>query len=102
MFDAGAPTPGALKFGRLLATHGHQDHLGALAYLVSQRHLMGLPDLQVHVPAAIVSPLRTILQAWSEIEGFSLTAQLHGHAPGDRVEVRSAAIGVLHSVVAAK
>lgn len=87
MFDAGMCPPGALKFGKLLVSHGHADHLGGLPYLVSQRGLLRAPPLEVHMPAEVVPPMRQILAAWSAIEGFNLRAELHGHAAGDRVKV---------------
>ncbi len=89
MFDVAPYVRGMLRFDTILVSHGHQDHLGALPYLVSQRNLMrsGPPD--VHVPAEIVAPLGRIFDAWSEIEGFDLPVHLHGHAPEDEVAVRS-------------
>ena len=87
MFDAGGRIPGQLKWGTILVSHGHQDHLGGLPYLVSQRALAGLAPPDVHMPIEIVEPFRRIMEAWSEIEGFALQLHLHGHAPGDRVEL---------------
>ncbi|MCB9706677.1 MAG: hypothetical protein H6711_32835 [Myxococcales bacterium] len=87
MFDVGMCPPGSLHFGTILVSHGHADHLGGIAYLLSQRQLMRLPPPRVHVPEAIVGPLRAILGAWGEIEGYGLGVELSGHAPGDRVEL---------------
>lgn len=87
MFDVGMCPPGAMKFDTILVSHGHADHLGGVAYLASQRQLMRAKPPTVHVPEEILAPLRTILQAWAQIEDFDLQCDLHGHAPGDRVEV---------------
>ena len=87
MFDAGGRIRGQRKWSTILVTHGHQDHLGGLPYLVSQRALAGLAPPDVHMPIEIVDPFRRIMEAWSEIEGFALQVHLHGHAPGDRVEL---------------
>lgn len=87
MFDVGMVPPGAMKYDTILVSHGHADHLGGIAYLVSQRQLMRVRPPTVHVPEEIVAPLRTILQAWAQIEDFDLQWDVHGHAPGDRVEV---------------
>lgn len=88
MFDVGGVPPGALKFETILVTHGHQDHLGALPYLISQRQLMRAKKPHVHVPVEIEAPLRRILTAWEEIEDFEFDVSLVGHGPGDRFDVR--------------
>ncbi len=87
MFDVGGPVRGQLKFGRILVSHGHQDHLGELPYLVSQRQLAGLAPPVVHVPREVEAPLRRIFQAWGEIEGFELVLELVPHDPGDVVDL---------------
>jgi ribonuclease Z len=85
MFDVGGVAPGQLKFSTILVTHGHQDHLGGLPYLVSQRHLVSLGPPTVHMPQEAVGPMRRIFDAWAELEGFELDVELVGHAPGDDV-----------------
>ena len=87
IFDMGAVLPGAFGFDRVLASHGHADHLAGLHYFVSQRHLNDRRPAQVHIPAEIEAPLRRIFEAWREIEGFDLTVDLHATAPGDRFQV---------------
>lgn len=87
MFDVGGRMPGQLRFGRVLVSHGHQDHLGGLPILASQRHLSGLDPLKAHVPAEIIDPLQRIFAAWAEIEDYALDLELYGHSPGDRVDI---------------
>ena len=69
MFDVGGRVRGQLKHSTILVSHGHQDHLGGLPYLVSQRHLMGLGPPDVHLPREAYEPMCRIFAAWAEIEG---------------------------------
>jgi ribonuclease Z len=98
MFDVAPRVAGQLRYDTILVSHGHQDHLGGLPYLVSQRHMMrgGLPS--VHVPIEVEAPLRRIFAAWREIEDFSLEVDLHGHAPGDTVPLRDGLARCVRSV----
>lgn len=102
MFDVGGNTAGQLRFGTILVTHGHQDHLGGLPYLISQRHLSGLGSPDVHMPAEVLAPFTRIMDGWREIEGFDLHAKLSGHAPGDEFELgknlRAACVRSVHRV----
>lgn len=87
MFDVGRCPPGALRYARVLASHGHADHLAGIHYHASQRQLMRQPAPIVHVPIEIEAPLKRIFAAWSEIEGFELPIDIRGVSPGDRFEV---------------
>lgn len=97
MFDVAPRTPGQLRYETILVSHGHQDHLGGLPYLVSQRHMVQAGPPKVHVPEEIVEPLRRIFDAWAEIEDFSMEVHLHGHAPGDTIPVRGGLARCLRS-----
>lgn len=85
MFDVGMCPPGSLRYDTILVSHGHADHLGGIAYLVSQRNLARAPPPAVHLPREIVEPLTQIFRGWATIEGFDLNWRLFGHEPGDHV-----------------
>jgi len=87
MFDVGAQIPGQVKYSTVLVSHGHQDHLGCLLQFVSAHRMQGRKPPRVHVPAAIVAPLRRIFEAWSEIEGAPFAVELAGHEGGSRVDL---------------
>jgi ribonuclease Z len=85
MFDVGPGVAGQLRYDTILVSHGHQDHLGGLPYLVSQRHLAGKDGPVVHAPREIEAPMRRIFEGWQEIEGFALHFELVPHDPEDEV-----------------
>jgi ribonuclease Z len=87
MFDIGMCPPSALKFRRLLVTHGHADHLGGLHYYISQRGMMKLPGPIIHLPIEIAPIVEEILAAWSRIEGFDYRYELRPAEPGGRYEL---------------
>jgi ribonuclease Z len=87
MFDLGMVPPGALRFNRVLVSHGHNDHLAGIHYYISQRKMMRAPPAILHVPAEIAAPLETVLGAWSQIENFEYEYELRPAEPGDRCEV---------------
>jgi ribonuclease Z len=70
-----------------LLSHGHQDHAGALFYVISQRGMLGKGPLTVHLPAEILGPMERILAAWSEIEGFDLKVDWRPQKPGETFKI---------------
>ncbi len=87
MFDIGMCPPGALRFRRLLVSHGHADHLGGLHYYISQRGMMKLPPPIIHLPAEIAPIIEDILGAWAKIEGFEYRYELRPAVPGGVYEL---------------
>jgi ribonuclease Z len=87
MFDLGMCPPGALRYGQVLVSHGHGDHLGGLHYFISQRGMMKLPAPRVHLPAEIHEQVATLLRTWSQIEDFDYQFELCPAEPGARREL---------------
>lgn len=87
MFDVAPDVRGQLRYDTVLVSHGHQDHLGGLPYLVSQRHMIKGGPPTIHVPREIHDPLQRIFAAWREIEDFELQVDLVPHDPGSRVRL---------------
>jgi ribonuclease Z len=87
MFDVAPDVHGQMRYDTILVSHGHQDHLGGLPYLVSQRHMVKGGPPAVHVPREIHDPLERIFQGWREIEDFALQVKIVPHDPGDRVRI---------------
>ena len=55
--------------------------------LVARRGMLKYPPAVVHVPAEIVDRVRNLLAAWQALDGGTLTCDVIGLAPGDRVEL---------------
>lgn len=87
MFDVAPSVPGQQKYSRILVSHGHHDHLGGLPYLCSQRKMGGAKTPDVHMPIEAVAPMRQVLAGWQAIEDYEIPVRLHGHEPGDSVEL---------------
>ncbi len=88
MFDIGMCPPGAQRYGTVLASHAHADHLGGVHYLASLRSMFGQKPLKLHVPVEAAEPLQRIFAAWSELEGYQVPVEIFGHAPGATVTIR--------------
>jgi ribonuclease Z len=87
MFDLGMCPPGALRYGQVLVSHGHADHLGGLHYFISQRGMMKLPSACVHLPAEIHEKVALLLATWSQIEGFDYHFELCPAEPDQKRSV---------------
>lgn len=72
----------------VLITHGHADHVGALAQHVAQRGLRGLPPATYVVPPGLADDLEDLLRVWRRMDGGSLEATIATCAPGEEWPLR--------------
>ncbi len=103
VFDAGIAPRSSGGIDTILLSHGHADHVGALASLLGIRALHGKQTPpRVIMPAEIVEDLTTALDALSRLQRFPLAIEAIGMLPGDehalRGDLRIRAIRTFHPV----
>jgi len=68
-FDPGRAHRSLPPMSTLVLSHGHMDHLGALGYWASQRHLNTMGPGTLVVPHAIAPKVMHLLQLYADLEG---------------------------------
>lgn len=86
-FDLGRCPPTAHRWGRVLFSHAHVDHLGGIPFHAATRDLMGMSVPDYHVPAENVDDLEALLAAWRRLDRSPLPCRVHGASPGDVITV---------------
>lgn len=88
-FDAGRPHRALPPMSAVLISHGHADHLGALGYWASQRHLNAMGPATVLAPEEIAGAVRRLLELHADLEGGRRYAvEVVALADGDRWRLR--------------
>lgn len=80
----------ALSAKSFFITHAHQDHMGGIAYIVSQRALNKLPPAVFYLPETIIPAVRSLMDIWQELEGHEYQYELRTLNPGQEpVELKN-------------
>jgi ribonuclease Z len=83
-FDVGLAPRAMAGVSRLFLSHGHVDHVGALATLLGVRALFGKrTPLKVFLPAEIEAPVQRAMAAMAEMQRWDLTLETIPMVAGD-------------------
>ena len=89
-FDVGFPVRQAASAGSLFISHGHVDHIGALATVLGLRGLVGVRQkLRIFLPAALAPHIEELLLAVSRLHHWPLEVDLVPMEPGMEVRLRN-------------
>ena len=77
-FDVGEALPATLASPVVAISHGHIDHVAALASYVMQRGRQGRGGSTVVCHKQIVEPVHQVIEAWTRLEGGEPTYKLVG------------------------
>ncbi len=77
-FDIGQGLPFHMNAKLYCLTHLHADHGAGLNYVLSQRSLFRLPQVNIMLPKSVIDSADRILKEWMKIEGFEYSYNLIG------------------------
>jgi len=87
-FDIGKAPDQIIPINNVLLTHGHMDHAAGLAYYLSHRNFCGQKAGTVLTPSNLVGPIRQIINAWGQLDGSMVPANIVGVKPGDEHQIK--------------
>jgi ribonuclease Z len=87
-FDAGKAPQQFIPINHLLLTHGHMDHSAGIAYWLSQRNFCGISAGTLLAPQMLTGYIKTILDAWGQLDGNPIPVNLVGVQDGDEYQIK--------------
>lgn len=88
-FDIGSCPRAILPAKHLAITHGHMDHIGALAYFCSQRRFQGMGTAKIVCDERIAGAIKRMMEGYVELERQRTPFDLIPLAPGQPLEIKN-------------
>jgi ribonuclease Z len=87
-FDIGKAPDQIIPINHILLTHGHMDHAAGIAYYLSHRNFCGQSPGTILAPVNLINPIKKVIDAWSNLDGNRIPANLVGVKPGDEYQIK--------------
>jgi len=87
-FDIGKAPAQIIPINHILLTHGHMDHASGIAYYLSHRNFCGQSAGTILAPANLIKPIKVIVEAWGQLDGNKIPANLVGVKVGDEHQIK--------------
>ena len=87
-FDMGQCTRSSLTSDKVLLSHAHMDHLGALPYWLSQRNFQKLGVGQIICHKEIAEPLVRMIESWTDLERQKTPFEVIPIEPGEVIPLK--------------
>ncbi len=88
-FDMGRCPRAVLSSEHVAISHGHMDHIGALAYFCSQRRFQGMGTANIICDARIEDDMRTMLDGFHRLERQETPVNLIPLKDGDTFNIKN-------------
>ncbi|MEC8553608.1 MAG: MBL fold metallo-hydrolase [Planctomycetota bacterium] len=95
-FDLGAQPWDFMGTPTWAITHGHLDHVAALAVYVARRRMMKMESPTIYLPEQILSNVQGMLAAFSRLDRGRLPCNLIGVEPGEEIELSRELMMTVH------
>ncbi|HET7540977.1 MAG TPA: MBL fold metallo-hydrolase, partial [Polyangiaceae bacterium] len=83
VLDMGRCTRTAVQYPLVLLSHGHLDHMGAVAQHAARRAMMHMGESTYVAPAAVARDLEELFNAAGRLDGQSIPRRVVPLAPGE-------------------
>ncbi|MFT4975970.1 MAG: ribonuclease Z [Myxococcota bacterium] len=102
-FDMGCCPDRAVHQSRVLFTHAHMDHMGAVNIHCATRALLKLPPPTYVLPPGVQPAFDAMMGAWGDLDGTQMAYTAHTLAPGEVIRLKQDVIArpfrTIHRVV---